>query len=111
SEVVAPDGLLADQTFVRAVEYAGGKVTPIPALYFNAATGSRDLKTCLGVADLSAFGAFSTAELAAIGAVLKYVDLTQMGRKPLINAPRKAGSAHLFIDAASRASLELVRAA
>jgi DNA mismatch repair protein MutS len=111
SEVVAADGLLADQTFVRAVEYAGGKVTPIPALYFNAVAGSRDLKTCLGVADISAFGAFSTAELAAIGAVLKYVDLTQMGRKPLINAPRKTGSACLFIDAASRASLELVRAA
>jgi DNA mismatch repair protein MutS len=111
SEVVAADGVLADQTFLRAVEYAGGKVTPVPALYFNAAAGSRVLKACLGVADLSAFGTFSTAEMAAIGAVLKYVDLTQMGRKPLINAPRKAGGARLFIDAASRASLELVRAA
>lgn len=111
SEVVAADGLMADQNFVRAVEYAGGKVTPIPAAYFNSAAGSRDLKACLGVADLSGFGVFSASELAAIGAVLKYVDLTQMGRKPLVNPPRKTAGARLFIDAASRASLELVRAA
>jgi DNA mismatch repair protein MutS len=111
SEVVASDNLLADQTFVRTVEYAGGKVTPIPSAYFNSTSGARDLKACLGVADLSGFGAFSAAELAAIGAVLKYVDLTQMGRKPLVNPPRKAGGARLFIDAASRASLELIRAA
>ncbi|HVX36960.1 MAG TPA: DNA mismatch repair protein MutS [Hyphomicrobium sp.] len=111
SEVVAADGLMADQNFVRAVEYAGGKVTPIPAAYFNSSAGSRDLKACLGVADLSGFGVFSASELAAIGAVLKYVDLTQMGRKPLVNPPRKTAGARLFIDAASRASLELVRAA
>ncbi|AGK59962.1 DNA mismatch repair protein MutS [Hyphomicrobium denitrificans 1NES1] len=110
-EIIVADGLLGDQNFVRAVEYAGGKVTPIPAAYFNSAAGSRDLKTCLGVADLSGFGAFSTSELAAIGAVLKYVDLTQMGRKPLVNPPRKTAGARLFIDAASRASLELIRAA
>jgi DNA mismatch repair protein MutS len=111
SEVIAADGLLRDETFVRAVEYAGGKVTPIPAAYFNSAAGSRDLKACLGVADLSGFGAFSDSELAAIGAILKYVDLTQMGGKPLVNPPRKTAGARLFIDAASRASLELVRAA
>jgi DNA mismatch repair protein MutS len=34
-----------------------------------------------------------------------------MGRKPLIKAPRKAGGSRLFIDAASRASLELIKAA
>ena len=111
SEVVAADGLMADQNFIRAVEYAGGKVTPMPAAYFNSTAGSRDLKACLGVVDLSGFGAFSASELAAIGAVLKYVDLTQMGRKPLVNPPRKTAGARLFIDAASRASLELVRAA
>jgi len=111
SEVIVADGLLGDQNFVRAVDYAGGKVTPIPDAYFNSGAGGRDLKACLGVADLSAFGAFSASELAAIGAVLKYVDLTQMGRKPLINPPRKTAGARLFIDAASRASLELVRAA
>ncbi len=110
-EVLAPDGLLADRMFVQAIDYAGGKTTPIPAAYFDSAAGARDLKVCLGVGDLAGFGTFSRAELAAIAAVLKYVDLTQMGRKPLVRAPRKTGGAHLFIDAASRASLEIVKAA
>jgi len=110
-EVLAPDGLLADRTFVQAIDYAGGKTTPIPSAYFDSAAGARDLKTCLGVTDLAGFGTFSRSELAAIAAVLKYVDLTQMGRRPLIRAPRKTGGAHLFIDAASRQSLELVKAA
>ena len=110
-EVLAPDGLLADQAFTRSVDYSGGKPTPIPSAYFDSKAGARDLKACLGVADLAGFGTFSRAEFAAIAAVLKYVDLTQMGRKPLVRAPRKAGGDRLFIDAASRASLELVKAA
>ncbi len=109
SEVLAPDNLLVDETFARTVEYSGGKTTPIPSAYFDSAAGARDLKDTLGVADLAGSGAFSRGELAAIGAVLKYVDLTQMGRKPLVRPPRRAGGSSLFIDAASRASLELVK--
>jgi len=42
--------------------------------------------------------------------VLRYVDLTQIGKKPVIRAPRRIGlGSALTIDAASRASLELVR--
>ncbi|MBS0235097.1 MAG: DNA mismatch repair protein MutS [Proteobacteria bacterium] len=110
SEVLASENLFGNDFFTRSVEYSGGKTTPIPSAYFDSAAGARDLKDCLGVADLAGFGAFSRGELAAIGAVLKYVDLTQMGRKPLLRAPRRAGGTSLFIDAASRASLELVKA-
>ena len=50
------------------------------------------------------------AELAAAGALLKYVELTQIGARPAIRPPRKSGrGAVLTIDAASRASLELLR--
>ena len=90
-EVLASDELLADKTFTSAVDYSGGTPTPIPAAYFDAAAGARDLKAGLGVADLAGFGTFSRAELAAVGAVLKYVDLTQLGRKPLIRPPRRTG--------------------
>lgn len=109
SEVLAADNLLGNETFVRAVEYSGGKTTPVPSAYFDQTSGARDLKACLGVADLSGFGTFTRGELSAAAAVLKYIDLTQMGRKPLLRAPRRAGGGSLFIDAASRASLELVK--
>src|SRR5690606_17886879 len=87
----------------------GGAATPVPAASFDSLAGERDLKARLGVADLGAFGAFTRAELAAIGALLRYVDLTQIGKKPVVRAPRRIGTeATLVIDAASRASLELV---
>ncbi len=109
-EVIAENVLLSDATLRHWIEISGAKPTPVPSNYFDSLSGERDLKARLGVKELGAFGTFSRAELAAAGAVLKYIDLTQMGRKPLLRAPRKTGSdAILTIDAASRASLELVR--
>ena len=109
-EVIAPDTTLADGDLKAWIGRAGGAATPVPAASFDSLAGERDLKTHLGVADLGAFGAFSRPELAAIGALLRYVDLTQIGKKPVVRPPRKTGAgAALIIDAASRASLELVR--
>jgi len=110
TEVLVPDGLIADQGLVKWIEIAGGKETPLPGQYFDSAAGERDLKSALGVRELGAFGTFTRGELAAAGALLKYIDLTQMGRKPLLRAPRKSGIARVMaIDAASRTSLELVK--
>ncbi|MGE0054317.1 MAG: DNA mismatch repair protein MutS [Hyphomicrobium sp.] len=110
TEVLVSDVLLADQGLMKWVEIAGGKETPLPAQYFDSAAGERDLKASLGVRELAAYGSFSRTELAAAGALLKYIDLTQMGRKPLLRAPRKSGIARVMaIDAASRTSLELVK--
>src|SRR5262249_10294275 len=61
-------------------------------------------------ADLAAFGDFSRAELAAVGALLKYVELTQLGKKSCLRPPRRAGASNrLIIDAPTRSSLELLR--
>ncbi|MGL4395064.1 MAG: DNA mismatch repair protein MutS [Hyphomicrobium sp.] len=112
SEVLATDAFLADRDFSKWIEIAGGKATPVPSAYFDSLSGERDIKERLGVADLAAFGVFDRLELAAAGALLKYIDLTQMGRKPLMRAPRRSGShAVLTIDPASRVSLELVASA
>ena len=110
SEILASDTLLADRDILRWAELAGAKTTPVPAAFFDSLSGERDLKSHLGVSELAGFATFSRPELAAIGAVLKYIDLTQMGRKPRLMPPRKTGTgAILTIDAASRASLELMR--
>lgn len=109
-EVIAADSLLAEDDLTAWVERAGGAATPVPAASFDSLAGERDLKARLGVADLGAFGTFSRTELAAVGALFRYVDLTQIGKKPIVRAPRRIGAgAALTIDAASRASLELVR--
>lgn len=110
SEVILPDALYADGELRAWVERVGAAPTPVPSAYFDSLAGEAGLKAQLKVAELGAFGSFSRAELAAIGAALKYIELTQMGRAPVLRAPKRSGSdAILLIDAASRASLELVR--
>ena len=80
---------------------------PVRAASFDSLAGERLLKAQLGVVDLAAFGAFSRAELAAVGALLKYVELTQIGKRPRLGPPRRSGSAdRLLIDASTRASLD-----
>jgi DNA mismatch repair protein MutS len=110
SEVLATDEFLRNETFAPALRFVGAAGTPVAAATFDSLAGERLMKERLDVIDLGAFGGFDRPELAAAGALLKYVDLTQIGRKPLIRPPRRTGpSAVLVIDAASRASLELVK--
>ncbi len=109
-EIIAADVLLSDDELKRWIAVSGAATTPVPAASFDSMSGERGLKTRLGVAELGAFGSFSRAELAAAGALLRYVELTQIGKQPVIRPPRKLGTqGALMIDAASRASLELTR--
>lgn len=110
-EILAADSLLSDATMRQILQSVGAASTPVPDAYFSSTSGARDFKARLGVGDLDGFGTFSRAELAAVGAALKYIDLTQLGAKPVLRAPKRSGSgATLVIDAATRASLELVKA-
>ena len=109
-EVIVNDALLADLEVKRWIGIAGAAVTPVPSAYFDSLSGERQLKERLGVAELGGFGAFSRAELTAVGALLKYVELTQIGKQPAVRPPKRSGKeAVLLIDAASRSSLELTR--
>ena len=109
-EVIAADSFFADADLRKWIEIAGAAATPVPAAHFDSLAGERQLKAQLGVADLAAFGSFSRPELAVVGALLKYVELTQIGKKSCLRPPRRSGpSAHLVIDAPTRSSLELLR--
>ena len=109
-EVICAESLIAEPDFRQWVDIAGAAITPVPAAHFDSLSGERGLKSRLGVNELGGFGAFTRAELAAVGALLKYVDLTQIGKQPVLRPPRRTGAdAALVIDAASRSSLELVR--
>lgn len=112
SEVIASDMLLADADLRGSITRVGAATTPVPGAYFDSLAGEAALKKQLKVAELGGFGNFTRPELAALGALIKYVELTQLGRMPVLRPPKRSGSnAILLIDAASRASLELVRSA
>lgn len=86
------------------------RLTPLPKAKFDPMAAERRLKTRYGVDSLDAFGAFSRAEIAALGALLDYLELAQAGAPAQLAPPRRVetGSA-LAIDPATRASLEIDR--
>jgi DNA mismatch repair protein MutS len=109
-EIIAGDDSAGEDAMRAHAEVIGAALTPVPRNFFDSLGGERDLRQKLGVADLSAFGDFSRPELATAGALLKYIDLTQLGKQPLIRAPKRLGPQDvLMIDAATRINLELVK--
>jgi DNA mismatch repair protein MutS len=83
-------------------------LTPLPNPRFDSENGRQRLQALYGVAALDAFGAFARAEIAAAGALVDYVELTQQGKLPALMPPRQvAGGAFLAIDPATRRNLEL----
>ncbi len=109
-EVLVGEDLAGDADLRRLIGEAGAALTPCPRAHFDSVRGERSLKERLGVAALDAFGDFTRAELAALGGLLTYVEITQVGRAPLLRPPRKeAAGSLLLIDAATRTNLELAR--
>jgi DNA mismatch repair protein MutS len=99
SEVVVPQdwALAPEDSTVR------------PAVDFASAAGEAGLKSIHGVATLDGFGPFTRAMLAAAGGLIGYLGHVGRGRLPLLLAPTaRAGDAHLAMDEATRASLEIL---
>jgi len=78
--------------------------------FFDSQSAAGRLETEFGVKTTDGFADFTKAELSAAGAILAYVEKTQLGERPVILRPQREDEAEsLFIDAATRANLELVR--
>jgi DNA mismatch repair protein MutS len=110
SEIVVPDILLGEEEVARVLQSAGAPVTPLPLGRFDSQAGERRLRDYFNVAALEAFGSFSRAQVAALGGLLDYVVLTQVGRLPHFSPPRlETSDGALLMDAATRSNLELTR--
>lgn len=106
-ELLAAEGARLDEI----AREAGCALTERPAGSFDSAAGTRRLCALFQVETLDGFGQFSRAELAAMGAIADYLELTQKGRMPLIRPPvREAPGGAMQIDAATRRNLELTQA-
>ena len=94
AEVIATDGLWPGATLAGAPRDPAGR-----------------LAAAFGVASLEGFGSFAPAEIAAAAMALDYVRGTQNGALPHLMRPAPRGQAGvLAMDAATRRSLELLRA-
>ena len=102
-----PAEILAAENFALG-DYSARRAPPMAAPPPLAAR--RRLAEAFGAASLDAFGTFSDAEAAAGALALDYVRLTQAGNLPRLSHPVPTGaSAQMDMDAATRASLEILR--
>ena len=110
-ELLAPDLVNVDDWRSKLSGFEDElSLTWQPMQYFDSTSGQRRIMETFGVASLDGFGSFSRAECSALGALLSYVGITQAGRLPALNPPRRATAAEtMTIDAATRASLELLQ--
>jgi DNA mismatch repair protein MutS len=89
----------------------GGQVIPRPRQTFSSDEGETRLKSLHGVATLDGFGQFTRPMLAAAGGLLAYLDHVGRGRLPLLLPPIvRGGEEVMAMDAATRASLEILEA-
>ena len=108
-EILLPERLLTRPTLLELLADWKPALTPLPNPRFESDAGRRRLQEFYGVGALDGFGNFSRAELAAGGALVDYVGLTQQGQAAYLDPPRRVvPSSVLQIDAATRRNLELV---
>lgn len=110
SESLVADRILQDETLYALLKSCGGVVQPQPGSLSDPAAGEQRLLKLYGVSTLDGFGAFSPAEISALGMIAAYIDLTQAGKRPVLKPPVRVLQTHyLSIDAATRNSLEIDR--
>jgi len=109
-EILVAERLLQRADLLELFADWKSTLTPLADARFESEGGKKRLGALYGVASLDGFGNFDRAELAAAGALVDYVELTQRGKLPLLAPPRQlAAGAVMEIDAATRRNLELVQ--
>ena len=109
-ELVLSDAAWQDDDLRPIIDQLRRPVVPLPAALFDSTAAAARIARFYDVATVDGFGRFGRAELSAIAGAIAYVEKTQKeARPPLARPERDAGSGSLFIDPATRASLELLR--
>ena len=99
-----------EPAFRELADEFGLALSAMARAQFDSTGARKRLCALFGVETLDGFGGFERAELAALGALEAYLDLTQRGQMPLLQPPRREDSgAVMRIDAATRRNLELTR--
>ncbi len=108
SEVIVPEPIAAE--LAPLAKEAGVGVTPLGPSSFDSTSAEKRLCSFFGVDTIEGFGKFGRPEIAALGAVLDYLAITQKGNPPSLRPPSLVDhNRFLQIDAATRRNLELIR--
>ncbi len=112
---LAPSELVISEAesekYRELVSDLGISLTPLGRSSFDSSASEKRLCELFSVASLDGFGGFGRAEIAAMGALIDYLQITQKGKLPLLQTPTpEAPDRVVQIDAATRRNLELTRA-
>lgn len=105
---IAPREVLCTETILALLPDYKERATLQPDSVFEAKKGERLLKMHYETTTLEGFGTLEAADIAACGALLDYVQLTQLEAMPRLDPPSKQQNGlAMVIDAATRRNLEL----
>ena len=109
-EVLVAQRLIENPDFYDILAPWRDQLSPQPNSRFDSDNAQHRLKTIYEISDLSAFGSFARAEIAALGAVLDYAELTQKNDLKHLQKPQQVTQDQaMAIDPATRRNLELSR--
>jgi len=107
-ELLLPDSFLKTPELYELFQDLKRRLTPLPSSRFDGQNGLERLKDLYGVETLEAFGDFKPQEIAACGALVDYIRLTQKKDIPSLKPPKRLKEGgRLELDAATRRNLEL----
>ncbi|SEC66725.1 DNA mismatch repair protein MutS [Rhodobacter sp. 24-YEA-8] len=108
-ELLVPD---EESTEIASlVTDSGAAMTPLARASFDSTGAEKRLCALWQVSSLEGFGSFTRAEIAAMGGLVDYLDLTQRGRLPLLRPPiKELPGGTMQIDASTRRNLEITQA-
>jgi DNA mismatch repair protein MutS len=109
-EILLPDPFLQTPELYELFQELKKRLTPLPSSRFDRQNGLERLKELYGVETLESFGDFKPQEIAACGALVDYIRLTQKREVPSLKPPKRLKEGgRLELDAATRWNLELHR--
>ncbi len=110
SEILLNEGFIAESNLHTILTESGASLTPLAASRFESIAAEHRLKSHYKVETLEAYGDFRRIDLSALGALIEYISITQVGNIPYLREPRReVPESGLLIDAATRTNLELTR--
>jgi DNA mismatch repair protein MutS len=108
-EVVVSERGETDLTDI--ISDSGASLTELGQAAFDSTGGEKRLCALFDVGTLEAFGQFTRTEIAAMAAIVEWLEITQKGKLPLLRPPVREVQARVMqIDAATRRNLELTHA-
>lgn len=107
-EILISQTLMNDESLNQSLADYRRLLVPQAGAWFDPRHGIERVLSFYGLHSSDSLSSYAAEEVAAIGATLEYVLLTQRGKKPQLSLPKQCASQQfMIIDPASRRNLEI----